>query len=162
MAASLLLHQELDQQEPPIFKAAIFIASPVPFSYKTNVGIDARKYFGISETPRNDHNRPTSIPAHLVTDAAYLRNPAQLGEPGPFEDVRYQMFHPTTDAVRIRVATGHVYGTRDKWFHHSKDLERLCREDMRTVFQHDGGHEVPRAYTEEICDLIETVLSKID
>ena len=187
VAASLLLHQELDGQEEPLFKAAIFIGSPLPFSYRTDVGIDARKYFGLAEDPPNAHGRPTEIPPHLITDPAYLRNPAQLDgktqqkkttttttttqqagpggqpelQPPDLADMQYQMFHPTSDAVRIQVPTGHVFGSRDKWYRHSRDLVGLCREDRRSVFEHDGGHEVPRAYTEELCDLIETVLSKV-
>lgn len=85
----------------------------------------------------------------------------QLGELLPFEEIRYQMFHPTTDAVRMRIPTGHIYGTRDKWFLHSKDLAGLCCANLRTVFVHDGGHEIPKDYAEEICDLIETVSAKI-
>jgi hypothetical protein len=161
VAASLLLHQELDAQAP-LFKAAIFIGSPVPFSHRTNVGIDARRYFGVSEDPPNQYGRPTTIPPHLVTDTAYLRNPAQLEKGTSIKGVQYQMFHPTVDAVRIQIPTGHVYGRQDKWFCHSTDLVQLCREDVRTVFEHDGGHEVPRDYTEELCDLIETVVAKTD
>jgi pimeloyl-ACP methyl ester carboxylesterase len=160
VAASILLHAELEG-EAPMFKAAIFIGSPVPFARRTEVGIDARKYFGVSDGRPNEHGRPTMVPAHLVTDPAYLRNPAQL-EDMSIDRVQYQMFHPTVDDIRIRVPTGHVFGRRDKWYLHSKDLVGLCHEDKRIIFEHDGGHEVPRAHTEELCDLIETVLSRIE
>jgi len=149
-----------------MFQAAVFIGSPVPFSKRTDVGIDARSYFGVDPNPPNPFGRPTTVPAHLVTDPAYLRNPAQLDVSGDdaeatLEGVQYQMFHPSTDTVRLGIPTGHVYGSRDKWFPHSKDLAALCRGDVRTVFQHCGGHEVPRGCEEELCDLIETVFSKI-
>ncbi|RWA10013.1 hypothetical protein EKO27_g5072 [Xylaria grammica] len=149
--------------ESPIFRAGIFIGSPIPFSHRLDVGIDCRTSFGVSDKPRNAYGRPTAIPCHLLTDPAYLRNPSQLQESEEEcdEGVQYQMFHPDTDGVRIQVPTGHIYGSEDKWLHHSQELVRLCREDVRTVFQHTGGHEVPRVYTEEICDVIETVFSRI-
>ncbi|OTB08286.1 hypothetical protein M426DRAFT_264916 [Hypoxylon sp. CI-4A] len=163
VAASLLLHQELDGEVPKLFKAAIFIGSPVPFSYRKDVGIDARTYFGVSNDPPNEHNRPVVIPSYLVTDPAYLRNAVELNDKDACAGVQYyQMFHPTVDAVRINLPTGHIYGSGDQWFPHSKDLAELCREDLRAVFQHDGGHEVPRGYSEELCDVIETVFSKIE
>ncbi|KAF1993036.1 hypothetical protein P154DRAFT_106180 [Amniculicola lignicola CBS 123094] len=155
VAASLLLHEELEST-PLSFKAAIFIGSPIPFAKAAQVGIDARAYFGIRNTLPNAHARPNRIPPHLVTDPAYLRNPAQL-ERASCDDVQYQMFHPTVDEVRIRLPTGHVMGMQDKWFCHSKDLVGLCQENSKVVLQHHGGHEVPRAYTEEICDVVETV-----
>lgn len=157
VAASLLLHQELESK-PLSFKAAIFISSPIPFARNTQVGIDARSYFGVRNALPNAHARPTQIPPHLLTDPAYLRNPGEL-EGLSCDGVQYQMFHPTIDKVRIRVPTGHVMGTQDKWFCHSKDLVGLCQEKFRVVLQHDGGHEVPRAYTEEICDVVETVFA---
>jgi predicted esterase len=159
VAASILLHAELEGKTP-MFKAAIFIGSPVPFARCTTVGVDARSYFGVKDRSPNKHKRPTTIPAHLITDPAYLRNPMQL-ENAFADSIQYQMFHPAVDDVRIRVPTGHVLGRRDKWYLHSKELMGLCQEDQCFAFEHDGGHEVPRAHTEELCDLIETVLAKI-
>lgn len=159
VAASLLLHEELESK-PLSFKAAIFIGSPIPFARTTQVGIDARSYFGVPNTLPNAHARPSRIPPHLLTDPAYLRNPAQL-ERVSCDNVQYQMFHPTADEVRITLPTGHVMGMQDKWLCHSKDLVGLCQEDCRVVLQHHGGHEVPRAYTEEICDVVETVFGAL-
>lgn len=150
----MLMHDDLDNK-PPTFRAAVFIGSPIPFSYRTDVGIDARLYFGVPLSPPNPHGRPTKIPEQLVTDPAYLRNPAQLGDGA--EAFLYQMFQSDCDSARIRVPTGHVIGSRDKWCLHSKELVALCSADKRHVFTHDGGHEIPRGYTEELCDLVETV-----
>lgn len=161
MAASLLLHDELEGMKPS-FRAAIFVASPVPFSHCKNVGIDARRYFGIDDEQQpSEYGRPTVIPPHLITDPAYLRNPTQLESQVCHKDKQYfyQMFHTSTDSVRITVPTGHIFGSGDKWFHHSKDLASLCQSDRSTIFQHSGGHEVPNIYAEEIADVIETVFS---
>jgi pimeloyl-ACP methyl ester carboxylesterase len=70
---------------------------------------------------------------------------------GPF----YQMFHHTADEVRINIPTAHVYGRYDPWRMHSKDLVKLCRDEAAYVYEHDGGHEIPRDNTEDICDVIE-------
>ncbi|KAI0970357.1 serine hydrolase FSH [Xylaria arbuscula] len=164
VAASLLLHQELLGEEP-VFKAAIFIGSPLPFSHRLDVGIDCSTgtSYGIGDEPRNAYGRPTTIPPHLLTDPTKLDTPMQSqgSEDTCSEAAQYQMFHADVDGVRIQVPTGHIYGSEDKWFFHSQELVRLCRADVSTVFQHMGGHEVPRAYTEEICDVIEAVFSRI-
>ncbi|KAI1311428.1 hypothetical protein F5Y03DRAFT_410557 [Xylaria venustula] len=129
VAASLLLHQEMLGEEP-VFKAAIFIGSPVPFSHQLDVGIDCSTSTscGIGDKPQN----------------------TQESGDASGETAQYQMFHADVDGVRIQVPMGH-----------SQEPVRLCRTDVSTVFQHMGGHEVPRAYTEEICDVIEAVFSRI-
>lgn len=160
MAASLLLHQEMLGEEL-LFKAAIVIGSPLPFSHRLDVGIDCSTSTstscGVGNKPRNAYGRPTTIPPHLLTDPTKLDTP----EDACSETAQYQMFHADVDSVRIQVPTGHIYGSADKWFFHSQELVRLCRAEVSTVFQHMGGHEVPRAYTEEICDVIEAVFSRM-
>jgi hypothetical protein len=83
-----------------------------------------------------------------------------VGDNGVGSEFYYQMFHPTVDRVRIKIPTAHIFGRRDKWLLHSKDLLRLCRQYMTTVFEHSWGHEVPWQVGEEICDVIETVIAR--
>ena len=111
------------------------------------------------------------MPEHLITDPAYLKGEDELDDSSSDDDTQpasqvsrrtyYQMYHSSVDSVRIKIPTVHVYGRQDKWRLHSKDLEKLCLRDLTTVFEHDGGHEIPRSASEEICDAIETAAATI-
>lgn len=181
LAASMLLHQQIEHpDEEPLFKAAMFMCSPLPFTYNLDYGVDVRKYFGVDHlTPLPCRSkRPNSVPDHLIAPSWFLRNDKDLGEDrvagvatgfgkadvtpsknmggGPY----YNMFHPSVDKVRITIPTAHVYGKRDSWRMHSMDLVGLCDSKSSMKFQHDGGHEVPRAVSEEICDLFEDLVAR--
>ena len=167
LAASMILHHQIDHpSEPLLFRAAIFICSPVPFSYSLDYGIDTRTYFGLKVAKPSRAGCSTTVPKYLITDAAYLKGEEALEPKRDGQYIRsvptyYQMFHPSADDIRIAIPTAHIYGRKDKWRLHSIDLAKLCRRDLASVLQHDGGHEVPRSASEEICDLIETVFAKV-
>ena len=129
------------------------MGSPIPFSKNLDFGIDARAYFGLKVSEPSRVGYPTRIPDYLITDAAYLKSDSQ-----PYE-MYYQMFHPTVDSIRIQIPTAHIYGQKDPWYLHSKELVKLCSKDVASVFEHDGGHVIPRLLSEEICDVIETAVA---
>lgn len=161
LAASLLLHQRIeDPKAEPWFKAAMFICSPLPFSSYTEYGVDVRKYFGVQGLPLPS-NRPATVADYLVADAYFRRNEKDLGEADCGDgDQFYNMFHPSVDEVRINIPTAHIYGRKDSWRRHSMDLVGLCDPHQVLRFEHDGGHEVPRGASEEICDLYEEVVAR--
>ncbi|KAF2259790.1 hypothetical protein CC78DRAFT_571633 [Lojkania enalia] len=87
---------------------------------------------------------------------------SEFGDNNDAEDLPetfYQMFHHTCDEVRISIPSAHVYGRKDKWNLHSKDLVKLCERGSAETFEHGGGHEVPRGCAEEIADIVETVIA---
>ena len=172
-ASATLRHQIQNPSEPPLFRIAIFICSPIPFSQSLDVGIDARKYFGLRDIQRP--SRPgcsTDVPEYLITDPAYLKSENNSDDSSSSDDdsqpalqlsrgIYYQMYHSSVDSVRINIPTVHVYGRQDKWRLHSKDLVKLCASDLTTVFEHDGGHEIPKLASEEICDAIEIAAATV-
>ncbi|KAI9842019.1 MAG: hypothetical protein M1837_007515 [Sclerophora amabilis] len=202
LAASMILHHQIERpSEPPLFRVAIFICSPLPFSSGLHHGIDARTYFGLKATKPLSTCRPTKVPEYLIPKDPYFmrgdneaahkdsskqskkspaaasahRSPHLLNDghvsvsrktnqqndeqiSGP----HWQMFHPTVDTVRISIPTAHIGGQKDFWRPHSNDLMKLCDGRLASVFEHDGGHEVPKFASEEICDVIETVVAKAD
>lgn len=156
VAASILLHQELDQIAPS-FGFALFICSPLPFSHSLAYGIDTRAAFGapcITWPVRP--GCPDTVPADLVPDSRYLQGEHCLHSTGA-EECFYQMFHGTVDAVRISIRTGHVIGEKDEWRSHSENMSNLCAGQSRTVIYHQSGHEIPGDFSEELCDLVETL-----
>jgi pimeloyl-ACP methyl ester carboxylesterase len=170
LAAGMLLHQQIEHPNaPPLFRAAMFICSPLPFSCMPNYGIDIRRYFGVEPVPcLATAGRPNTVPSDLVAEAYFLRNDQELepdstdaephgtgvSSPGPY----YNMFHPSVDNLRITIPTAHVYGRKDAWRRHSMELRGLCSPTDRVEFQHDGGHEVPRTASEEISDIFEELM----
>lgn len=167
VAASYLLHDQLSRPPTtaPIFKAAVLISSPLPFSYSLDHGIDSRTYFGISPVPLlTRHSRPvrTTVPPHLQTNPAYLRGVDELKE-FPEKEIYYQMFHPENDEVRIKIPTAHVFGRRDVWYMHCLDVLGLCDGAGKVVLEHGGGHEIPwgNGGELEVCEVIEEVMARI-
>ena len=161
LAASMILHHELSRpSQPPLFDVAIFISSPLPFSYSLDYGIDTRNYFGIKQSAPSRPGCCTTVPKHLYTPTAYLNSGQELANGTRESEIFYQMFHPSDSDIRISIPTAHIYGRKDIWRLHSRDVEELSRSEQACVFVHDYGHEIPRQYSEEICDTIETAVSR--
>lgn len=50
----------------------------------------------------------------------------------------------TTEGEIISIPTAHVWGSQDTlWPGRALALSEMCSSNMRTVYIHDGGHEVP-------------------
>ena len=171
LAASMILHHQLSHSHPspPLFRAAIFICSPLPFSHSLDHGIDARAYFGFDAMAPSRADCLTKVPDYLITDARYLRGEDELEScngqcladgsiASKRKEVNYQMFHSSVDDVRIDIPTVHIVGKKDEWRLHSLDVMKLCRGQLTRVLEHEGGHEVPRSADEDICDAIETAV----
>lgn len=163
----MILHHQLESPRAtePLFRFAIFLASPMPFSRDLDYGIDTRRYFGMTGTLLQKSTRPgcpDRIPTYLLPEKAYLRGDAELDGDQAANPARtfYQMFHPSVDAERIRIPTAHVYGRKDPWCRHSADMALLCDQSLAAVFVHDGAYDVPRHLAEELSDLIENTAGK--
>lgn len=196
IAASLLVHHQLDNppDTPPLFRAAIFICSPLPFSRCLSRGYNTRGYFGLKANIKAVESRPAKVPDYLIPQdneyfEYFLKPELESGlesdsstEEEDDEDngsqdrfcstvhkgcrklgmtLYYQMFHASVDDVRITIPTAHIYGRSDPWRPHSVDLVGLCDSGKVWAYQHDGGHEIPRDESEEICDTIESTLSTL-
>ncbi|KUI66655.1 hypothetical protein VM1G_02158 [Cytospora mali] len=165
VAASMILHHQLEnpRSAEPLFRFAIFLASPMPFARTLDYGIDTRKYFGLAGVLKPIRaDCMDKIPLYLLPDKAYLRGAAELDgdqAANPAETF-YQMFHPSADTERICIPTAHVYGLQDPWCRHSADMVLLCDQSVVSVLVHDGGHDVPKDLTEEMSDLIENTVGK--
>ena len=193
VAASILLHEQLAGQQAtrkqgkmsdlasqpsldklPLFRAAVFICSPLPFSKSLQYGVDTRVSFGLPGTPTLEElgwgtDRMTEISAALLpSDARFLLPDTEELPPrdidgeggrdseehhGGFDGAStrchgpfYQMFHPDSDpAAIISIPTAHIIGRRDKlWGEHSKVLADLCTPTGRSVYDFYGGHEIPK------------------
>lgn len=163
----MMLHDADNRLTPGeiLFKFAIFMGSQMPFAKTVQHGIDTRRYFGLYGAAHQRAARPgckTEIPPYLVADASYLAGEADLQGLSALarSETFYQMFHATVDEVRITVPVAHIYGRRDPWILHSKELVALCSKITCFQMEHDGGHEIPREIDDQLCDLVESVVYK--
>lgn len=54
------------------------------------------------------------------------------------------------DGELIHIPTAHIWGANDRTYpEFGKVLSKLCREDLRSVFVHPGGHEIPGPKNED-------------
>jgi predicted esterase len=62
----------------------------------------------------------------------------------------------------IHIPTAHIVGSKDQHYEASLRLSELCGRGSRVVFDHGGGHEVPRdnKITEAMVYVIKDVIDK--
>ncbi|KAJ6030991.1 DUF341 domain protein [Penicillium herquei] len=70
-------------------------------------------------------------------------------------------YHPNEDTGRIPIPTGHIVGRKDDEYPGQLLLHRLCDSRRATLYNHGGGHEIPRdplvvkRMTDAICRTID-------
>lgn len=77
------------------------------------------------------------------------------------EELRYVDVSP--QAGILKLPTAHLIGAQDKDLQECLKLVNVCREDMRVVFDHGGGHQVPtqpRGITESMAEIIQKVMAR--
>ncbi|KAF9887701.1 hypothetical protein FE257_009654 [Aspergillus nanangensis] len=149
-AAALLVHQQsLQPQQPPLFKAAIFICGGIPIPILEKVG------YHVSPAIKARDLRSREMLAQQADSRVLLERGAArwTGAAGDVllgglstEEIRGEMMD---GPVRIGIPTVHVYGAKDPRFGAGVWLSGVCEGgSKRRVFDHGGGHEIPR--TEEV------------
>ena len=56
-------------------------------------------------------------------------------------------YHPAWDPIRIEIPTAHIVGAKDPWNPLSLLLKQMCTEEKSKLYDHRGGHEIPRSET---------------
>lgn len=77
------------------------------------------------------------------------------------EELRYVDVSPNSGILKL--PTAHLIGAQDKDLRECLKLVNVCREDMRVVFDHGGGHQVPtqpRGITESMAEIIQKVMAR--
>lgn len=154
-ATMLLLHQAEIPDLPPPFNAAIFICGGVPLAVAESIGF---------QIPAEVRERDVAGRRALWTQAdskAILARGADrwAGLPSTGkseEDLRREITGP----CQIPIPTVHVYGSKDPLYVAGVQLSGMCEETMRRVYDHGGGHEIPRTrdVSKSIADLIRWAL----
>ena len=169
LAASLILQRQLDHpSKAPQFRFAIFICGLLPFSpnrefHEELYGSlrDQAASASIAELDekasltRNAFNNDIEWTS-AVSEAITKRPSAAVAQQAiaMFESLKGnsrqsipKAWHPLWDTSRIDMPTAHIIGAKDPWMPQSLLLKDFCVESQSRMYDHRGGHEVPRSET---------------
>lgn len=158
-SSALLFHQEETPHLPLPFKAAIFICGGTSLSVLEEMG------FHVSAEARERDLASRSALALQADSSALLSRGSDrwtgLGalDGGLSEE---ELRNEITSPYRIDLPTVHIYGSKDPRYAAGVHLSGICEPSRRRVFNHGGGHEIPRseAVSTSIAELIRWALSE--
>ncbi|KAJ5555339.1 Serine hydrolase FSH [Penicillium sp. DV-2018c] len=159
-SSMLLFHQEETPHLPPPFKAAIFICGGASLSVLEELG------FHVSAAARERDTASRSALTAQAGSAAVLERGAERWtglkslSGGLSEE---QLRNEITCPYRINVPTVHIYGSKDPRYAAGVHLSGICESDKRRVYDHGGGHEIPRtgAVSDSIAGLFQWVAAQV-
>ncbi|KAL4884253.1 serine hydrolase-domain-containing protein [Aspergillus karnatakaensis] len=177
--------EELPIPGPPPFKSAIFICGGAPLPLLEHIGYNIlpqtktrdlasraalASMASSSSILARGSTRWTS--SGLDFDFTLSPNASLTSYPGPYNQIHIHTHAPLPSAyafnkeeeirreitgpVRITVPTVHIYGERDPRYIAGIQLSEVCERGVRKVYNHGGGHEIPRleAISGAIADLV--------
>lgn len=160
-SSMLLFHQEETPHLPPPFKAGIFICGGASLSVLEEMG------FHVSAAARErDLASRSALEAQAGSSAVLSQGSSRWTGLGALdgglseEELRGEIASP----YRIDVPTVHIYGSKDPRYAAGVHLSGVCEPAKRRVFDHGGGHEIPRseAVSIEIAELVQWALAQAD
>lgn len=153
----LLYHARETPHEPLPFKAVVFICGGIPFPVLEDLGykVSPRAYKINDQTVKIMKAKA----ANLATMAAnpgmikvgvglwddttdLVHDPAVMPEK---EDVFGLDMTTVPEDSRIKIPTVHIYGAKDPRWPSSTQLAYFCEEASRRMYDHGGGHDIPRS-----------------
>jgi hypothetical protein len=157
----VILHREFDHPfDPPVVRFAIFIAGSAPISRTESVGwdvtsayhdVDLKDYLGAHGAvgPQDDKFYTAGINFNQIVDKK---------QPGR----KVCCWLSQVNKERIQIPTTHVMGEKDGWLRESKVLYDMCDPELRNMFQHNRGHEIPLRpeINQEMANIIKIAIMK--
>lgn len=161
LAATALLHHQAQAQSdpssgPPPFKAAIFICGGVSLTVAESLGFTvSREAWDRDAASRKALSDRDSASAILAQGANRWTDVDGAGGYS-VEDASREVSGP----LQIRIPTVHIYGSKDPRYFAGVQLSSFCDPQTRKVYNHGGGHEIPRgeAVSRTIADLVRWAL----
>lgn len=158
-SSALLLHHEETPDCPPPFKAAIFVCGGASLSVLEEMG------FHVSAEARERDIASRSALALQAGSSSVMTKGADrwtgLGalSGGLSEE---QLRNEINSPYRIPIPTVHIYGSKDPRYAAGVHLSGICEPGKRRVYDHGGGHEVPRttAVSNAIAELVQWALEQ--
>ncbi|KAI1371137.1 serine hydrolase FSH [Hypoxylon crocopeplum] len=166
VVAALILYHAREvasgSDKPLPFKSAIFINGSIEYSVLEDLGLP------ISEEAREIHSKTEDMvkakvdamsnlasslvkPNGLWEDTSQLlHDPKALPPPSSCFGLDMTVFPPE---LVINIPTVHMYGGKDPICPSSIQLAYLCDPKKRVLYDHQGGHDVPRT-PEVVADMV--------
>ncbi|KAL2008391.1 hypothetical protein VTN00DRAFT_8373 [Thermoascus crustaceus] len=159
LAATALLHHQAQSDpssSPPPFKAAIFICGGAPLTVAESLGFTvSQEAWDRDAASRKALSDKASAPAILAQGSKRWTDVD--GASGySVEDASREVSGP----LQIKIPTVHIYGSKDPRYFAGVQLSSFCDPRTRKVYNHGGGHEIPRGDTvsRTIADLVRWAL----
>ena len=153
--ASFLMHyQAANPGAPSPFKTAIFICGGIPLQVLEDLGVE------VSKAAYELDDRSRELLLEKNQDAAVLQSGKErwagptlteqiFGVDGATARDPKNIFGLDTTKIpenlTIKIPTVHIYGYKDPRYAASVQLAHLCDPENRKMFDHGGGHDIPRA-----------------
>ncbi|KAK8128151.1 hypothetical protein PG984_009259 [Apiospora sp. TS-2023a] len=159
LVSSYMLYQQwYEPDSPPPFKFAMFICGGVPITALKDLGVHVSK-----EVEELDHRTKSQLlektTAEVTRDRWQLTDYASVVRRAQFDsdDCFGLNLNKIPAELKIRIPTVHVFGEKDPRLPASIQLAGLCDPYIRKVYNHRGGHEIPRAkeVSEELAQLLQ-------
>jgi pimeloyl-ACP methyl ester carboxylesterase len=147
------------------FKVAIFICGSIPLQVLESLGVE------ISEAVRELEQKSRALLEQKISESIFMEpGKDRLGDPQISPDLvsldavsalnPREVFGLDLTAIlpkfMIKIPTVHIYGSKDPTAPASIRLAHLCDPNNRKIFDHGGGHDIPRSkqVSEDIANLI--------
>lgn len=152
IASFLLYHQAANPGTPAPFKVAVFICGGLALHVLEDLGVEVGQ-------EAHDWDHQTRIQLQKKNNALTVLS---LGKDRWGSAMEGDLTFDSSMQVdlqnvfglnisllpanlRIRIPNVHIYGSRDPRFPASLQLAHLCDGEVRKVYDHGGGHDIPRS-----------------
>lgn len=159
LVSSYMLYQQWYTPEaPPPFKFAMFICGGVPITVLKDLGVSVSPEVEALDlrTKKQLLEKTTAVVTRdrwQRTDYASIVRRAQFDS----DDCFGLNLNQVPLELKIRIPTVHVFGDKDPRLPASVQLAGLCDPYIRKIYNHGGGHEIPRGreVSEELAELLQ-------
>ncbi|KAL8811417.1 MAG: hypothetical protein Q9223_001940 [Gallowayella weberi] len=164
IASFCLYHQAQTPDKPLPFKCAIFICGGVPMQVLEDLGVEVtteawdmnnKSSKALAEQASSDSILKSGLSRWTNVDGVSPGNlDAGLIDPKNVFGLNFTKMPPH---LKIKIPTVHVYGNKDPRCPASLQLSMFGDERSRKLYDHGGGHDVPRKsdVSERIAQLVE-------
>ncbi|KAL8825126.1 MAG: hypothetical protein Q9170_007919 [Blastenia crenularia] len=162
IASYCLYHQAETPNQPLPFKVAIFICGGVPLQVLEDVGIEVSQEVwdlndksskALAEQASSDAILKSGLNRWMSADST-INSEDALRDPS---NVFGLDFTKMPKHLRIMIPTVHIYGNKDPRCPASLALAQFSDPTWRKIYDHGGGHDVPRKsdVSDSISQLVE-------
>jgi pimeloyl-ACP methyl ester carboxylesterase len=181
ISSFILYHKNERPEEPLPFAAAIFICGGIPLAVLENLGLPvSAESWEINNRTGRELQKKAGAAAEKIRaieeggmdamDARrglwYRTDTLEQDPLDPFPTDRTNVFGLNftrfPETLKITIPTVHIYGNKDPRYPASIQLAHFSEESKRRIYDHAGGHEIPRTtvVSNHIADLVKWLESK--